>query len=374
MSENNLNGSRGRKPGEKSKPSIDINRQATAVMDDLAPSADPNVLLSVRNLQQHFPINQGIIFQRQVGAVRAVDGISFDVRKGETLGLVGESGCGKSTTGRTILHLSRPTGGKIYFEGKDITGIRGQELKRVRRNMTMIFQDPYASLNPRLTVQNIVAEPMVIHGMGTAKERYEKVQELLELVGLSRHYGTRYPHEFSGGQRQRVGIARALAASPSFIVADEPVSALDVSIQAQVVNLMEDLQSRLNLTYLFVAHDLSVVRHISDRVAVMYLGKIVELADRDVIYTTPAHPYTRALLSAVPIPDPRAEKQRKRIILAGDVPSPINPPPACRFHTRCPLAQQICREEAPEFRDIGGGHFSACHFAEDVASGKLSMV
>jgi len=374
MSEKNLNGSNSNKSGEKSRRSIDINRQATAVMDDLAPSTDPDVLVSVRNLQQHFPINQGIIFQRQVGAVRAVDGISFDVRKGETLGLVGESGCGKSTTGRTILHLSKATGGKIYFEGKDITGIKGQELKRVRRNMTMIFQDPYASLNPRLTVQNIVSEPMVIHGIGTAKERYEKVQELLELVGLSRHYGTRYPHEFSGGQRQRVGIARALAASPSFIVADEPVSALDVSIQAQVVNLMEDLQSRLNLTYLFVAHDLSVVRHISDRVAVMYLGKIVELADRDVIYTTPAHPYTRALLSAVPIPDPRAEKQRKRIILAGDVPSPINPPPACRFHTRCPLAQQICREEAPEFRDIGGGHFSACHFAEDVASGKLSMV
>jgi oligopeptide transport system ATP-binding protein len=374
MSENNLNGSKGSKPGEKSKRSIDVNRQATAVMDDLGPSTDPTVLLSVRNLQQHFPINQGIIFQRQVGAVRAVDGISFDVHKGETLGLVGESGCGKSTTGRTILHLSRATGGKIYFEGKDITGIRGQELKKVRQNMTMIFQDPYASLNPRLTVQNIVAEPLVIHGIGTSKERYEKVQELLELVGLSRHYGTRYPHEFSGGQRQRVGIARALAASPSFIVADEPVSALDVSIQAQVVNLMEDLQSRLNLTYLFVAHDLSVVRHISDRVAVMYLGKIVELADRDVIYTTPAHPYTRALLSAVPIPDPRAEKQRKRIILAGDVPSPINPPPACRFHTRCPLAQQICREQTPEFRDIGGGHFSACHFAEDVASGKLSMV
>jgi len=374
MSEKNLNGSNSNKSGEKSRRSIDINRQATAVMDDLAPSTDPDVLVSVRNLQQHFPINQGIIFQRQVGAVRAVDGISFDVRKGETLGLVGESGCGKSTTGRTILHLSKATGGKIYFEGKDITGIKGQELKRVRRNMTMIFQDPYASLNPRLTVQNIVSEPMVIHGIGTAKERYEKVQELLELVGLSRHYGTRYPHEFSGGQRQRVGIARALAASPSFIVADEPVSALDVSIQAQVVNLMEDLQSRLNLTYLFVAHDLSVVRHISDRVAVMYLGKIVELADRDVIYTTPAHPYTRALLSAVPIPDPRAEKQRKRIILAGDVPSPINPPPACRFHTRCPLAQQICREQAPEFRDIGGGHFSACHFAEDVASGKLSMV
>ena len=334
---------------------------------------DPNALLSVQDLKMHFPINQGIIIQKQVGAVRAVDGISFDVRKGETLGLVGESGCGKSTTGRTILHLSKPTSGKIFFEGQDITHLEGSALKKTRRNMTMIFQDPYASLNPRMTVANIISEPLVIHGLGNPKERVEKVSELLELVGLSRYYGNRYPHEFSGGQRQRVGIARALAAEPSFIVADEPVSALDVSIQAQVVNLLEDLQNRLGLTYLFVAHDLSVVRHISDRVAVMYLGKIVELADRDTIYAHPGHPYTRALLSAVPIPDPRAEKQRHRIILTGDVPSPINPPPACRFHTRCPLVQTICKEQEPAFRDIGAGHKVACHFAEDVASGKLTF-
>ncbi|HEX2910286.1 MAG TPA: dipeptide ABC transporter ATP-binding protein [Chloroflexia bacterium] len=345
----------------------------TVVADGANTDPDANAILSVRDLQMHFPITQGIVFQKKVGAVRAVDGISFDVRKGETLGLVGESGCGKSTTGRTILHLSKATGGKIYFQGKDITKAQGDELKAIRRNMTMIFQDPYASLNPRLTVSNIIAEPLVVHKIGTSKERQEKVQELLEVVGLSRYYGNRYPHEFSGGQRQRVGIARALAASPSFIVADEPVSALDVSIQAQVVNLMEDLQDRLGLTYLFVAHDLSVVRHISDRVAVMYLGKVVELADRDEIYNLPAHPYTVALLSAVPIPDPKLEKKRKRIILTGDVPSPINPPPACRFHTRCPLAQQICREQEPAFRDIGGGHFAACHFAEDVASGKMSV-
>lgn len=357
---------------ENSKNKSRTESAATLRMaDGSAPDLSPNVLLSVRDLQMHFPITQGIIFQKKVGAVRAVDTISFDVRKGETLGLVGESGCGKSTTGRTILHLNKATGGKIYFQGRDITNLNGPDLKATRRNMTMIFQDPYASLNPRLTVNNIVSEPLTIHKIGTPKERQDRVAELLELVGLSRYYGNRYPHEFSGGQRQRVGIARALAASPSFIVADEPVSALDVSIQAQVVNLMEDLQNRLGLTYLFVAHDLSVVRHISDRVAVMYLGKIVELADRDEIYLRPGHPYTRALLSAVPIPDPRLEKRRKRIILAGDVPSPVNPPSGCRFHTRCPLAQQICKEQEPAFRDIGTGHFAACHFAEDVASGKL---
>jgi oligopeptide transport system ATP-binding protein len=335
--------------------------------------SEREVLLKVEDLQMHFPITQGIVIQKKIGAVRAVDGISFDVRRGETLGLVGESGCGKSTTGRTILHLSKATGGRILFRGEDITKIQGEPLKKVRRNMTMIFQDPYASLNPRMTVGNIISEPLLIHNIGTAKERQEKVAELLEVVGLSRFYANRYPHEFSGGQRQRVGIARALAAEPEFIVADEPVSALDVSIQAQVVNLMEDLQDKLGLTYLFVAHDLSVVRHISDRVAVMYLGKIVELADRDEIYKAPGHPYTRALLSAIPIPDPKLERKRRRIILAGDVPSPVNPPPACRFHTRCPLAQQICREQEPAFRDIGGGHFVACHFAEDVASGKLAV-
>ncbi len=335
------------------------------------PPPDPEAILSVRDLQMHFPLTQGIIIQKKVGAVRAVDGISFDVKKGETLGLVGESGCGKSTTGRTILQLNQATGGHIMFQNQEITHAKGDFLKNLRRQMTMIFQDPYASLNPRLTVANIVAEPLIIHKLAAnSKERQERVEELLEQVGLSRYFVNRYPHEFSGGQRQRIGIARALAASPSFIVADEPVSALDVSIQAQIVNLLEDLQGRFGLTYLFVAHDLSVVRHISDRIAVMYLGKIVELADRDELYEHPAHPYTRALLSAVPIPDPKIEKQRIRIILSGDVPSPVNPPSGCRFHTRCPLAQPICKEQEPAFRDIGGGHRSACHFAEDVANGK----
>lgn len=331
---------------------------------------DPDVLLSVENLEVHFPITQGIVFQHKVGAVRAVDGVSFKVKKGETLGMVGESGCGKSTTGRTILRLNKPTGGRIQFSGHDITSMNGAQLKDMRRNMTMIFQDPYASLNPRLTVGNIVSEPLIIHKIAQGKERQEMVENLLELVGLSRYYINRYPHEFSGGQRQRIGIARALAARPSFIVADEPVSALDVSIQAQIVNLLEDLQNQFGLTYLFVAHDLSVVRHISDRVAVMYLGKIVELADRDELYEHPAHPYTRALLSAVPIPDPKVEKKRERIILTGDVPSPVNPPKGCRFHTRCPIAQAICKEQEPALLDISGGHYSACHFAKDVASGK----
>lgn len=341
-----------------------------ASADAGTPPIASDAILSVKDLKMHFPITQGILVQRKVGAVRAVDGVSFDVKRGETLGLVGESGCGKSTTGRTILQLSRATDGKIYFEGRDVTVLRGTELKNMRRNMTMIFQDPYASLNPRMTVGNIISEPLVIHHLsGNAKERLDRVESLLELVGLSRHYANRYPHEFSGGQRQRVGIARALAANPSFIVADEPVSALDVSIQAQVVNLLEDLQQQLGLTYLFVAHDLSVVRHISNRVAVMYLGKIVELADRDELYERPAHPYTRALLSAVPVPDPKVERKRERIILTGDVPSPVNPPSGCRFHTRCPIAKPRCKEEEPEFRDIGGSHFSACHFAEEVASG-----
>jgi oligopeptide transport system ATP-binding protein len=344
--------------------------KVTSSADAGSAPIDSKHILSVRDLQMHFPITQGILIQRKIGAVRAVDGISFDVVRGETLGLVGESGCGKSTTGRTILHLSEATGGKIFFEGRDITHLKGNELKIIRRNMTMIFQDPYASLNPRMTVGNIIAEPLIIHKIAnTQKERLEKVEELLEMVGLSKYFTNRYPHEFSGGQRQRVGIARALAASPNFIVADEPVSALDVSIQAQVVNLLEDLQKKLGLTYLFVAHDLSVVRHISNRVAVMYLGKIVELANRDELYERPAHPYTRALLSAVPVPDPKVEKKRERILLTGDVPSPVNPPKGCRFHTRCPIAKQVCKEQEPEFRDIGGGHFSACHFAEDVASG-----
>ncbi|NWJ97470.1 MAG: dipeptide ABC transporter ATP-binding protein [Chloroflexi bacterium] len=336
-----------------------------------APELDPNAILTVHNLEMHFPITQGILLQKKVGAVRAVDGLSFEVKQGETLGLVGESGCGKSTTGRTILQLHKATKGHIYFQGQEITYASGLELKNLRRQMTMIFQDPYASLNPRMTVANIVAEPLLIHKLiASSKGRQERVEELLEQVGLSRHFINRYPHEFSGGQRQRIGIARALAANPSFIVADEPVSALDVSIQAQIVNLLEDLQERFNLTYLIVAHDLSIVRHISDRVAVMYLGKIVELADRDELYQRSAHPYTRALLSAIPIPDPKIEKRRTRIILTGDVPSPINPPSGCRFHTRCPLMQARCKEQEPTFRDLGSGHRVACHFAEEVASGK----
>jgi oligopeptide transport system ATP-binding protein len=319
------------------------------------------VLLSVRNLKMHFPLTQGIMFQRQVGAVKAVDGLSFTIRKGETLGLVGESGCGKSTTGRAILQLYRPTAGEVVFAGRDLCKMRGEELRRMRRQMQMIFQDPYASLNPRMTVGNIIGEPLEIHGLAKGRERQEKVQELLRIVGLNPYFANRYPHEFSGGQRQRIGIARALAVQPSFIVCDEPISALDVSIQAQIINLLEELQAQFDLTYLFIAHDLSVVRHISDRVAVMYVGKLVELADRHELYANPLHPYTKALLSAVPIPDPEVEAKRERVILAGDVPSPVNPPSGCRFHTRCPIAMEICRHTAPEFRDAGSGHWVACH-------------
>ncbi|MEZ4709054.1 MAG: dipeptide ABC transporter ATP-binding protein [Caldilineaceae bacterium] len=322
-------------------------------------------LLEVRDLKMHFPITKGIVFQRQVGAIKAVDGISFDLYSGETLGLVGESGCGKSTTGRAILQLHRPTDGRVVFEGKDLVQTKGEELRRMRRRMQMIFQDPYASLNPRMTVGSIVGEPLDVHGIGsTRKERQERVQELLKIVGLNPYFVNRYPHEFSGGQRQRIGVARALAVNPSFIVADEPISALDVSIQAQVINLMEDLQEELGLTYLFIAHDLSVVRHISDRIAVMYLGKIVELADRDELYRNPMHPYTQALLSAVPIPDPKIENQRKRIILEGDVPSPANPPKGCNFCTRCPRVMDICKEQEPPFKDYGDGHFTACFLHE----------
>ncbi|HSR21770.1 MAG TPA: dipeptide ABC transporter ATP-binding protein [Anaerolineales bacterium] len=322
------------------------------------------VLMQVDNLVKHFPITQGILIQRQVGAVRAVDGISFDVRKGETLGLVGESGCGKSTTGRAILQLYRPTSGSVTFDGVDLVQLKGNALRKMRRKMQMIFQDPYASLNPRMTISEIVGEPLVVHQVASGKEVEQRVETLLKLVGLSPSFANRFPHEFSGGQRQRIGVARALALQPSFIVCDEPISALDVSIQAQVVNLLEDLQSQFNLTYLFIAHDLSMVRHISDRVAVMYLGVIVELASRDEIYRSPLHPYTQALLSAVPIPDPFAEAQRKRLILQGDVPSPINPPSGCRFRTRCPIAKSQCAETRPEFRELKPGHFVACHFAE----------
>ncbi len=319
-------------------------------------------LIRVEDLRVYFPITKGIIFQRHVGDVKAVDGLAFEIKRGETLGLVGESGCGKSTTGRAILQLYRPTSGRVYFEDVDLTALKGEALRRMRRRMQMIFQDPYASLNPRMTVGGIVGEPLEVHGIAKGKEKQERVQELLRVVGLNPYFVNRYPHEFSGGQRQRIGIARALALNPDFIVCDEPISALDVSIQAQIINLLEDLQDQFGLTYLFIAHDLSVVRHISDRVAVMYLGKIVELADRVELYENPLHPYTQALLSAVPIPDPDVEAKRQRIILEGDVPSPTNPPRGCRFHTRCPLAMDVCREDPePEFKDAGGGHYVACH-------------
>jgi len=321
-----------------------------------------NVLIKVDNLTKHFPIIRGAIIQRQVGAVQAVDKVSFDIREGETLGLVGESGCGKSTTGRCIVQLIRPTSGKVLYRGKELTQLKGERLRQERRNMQFIFQDPYASLNPRMTVGDIVGEPLDIHGLEkTRKERNERVKVLLRLVGLNPYFINRYPHEFSGGQRQRIGVARALALNPEFIVCDEPISALDVSIQAQVVNLLEELQGRFGLTYLFIAHDLSMVRHISDRTAVMYLGKVVELATRDELYNHPLHPYTQALLSAVPIPDPVIERKRQRIILKGDVPSPVNPPTGCRFHTRCPLAQDICKRVEPEWREVGPGHWVACH-------------
>jgi oligopeptide transport system ATP-binding protein len=320
---------------------------------------DGEILLEVKNLRKHYPVTKGFIFQRQVGAVRAVDGVSFFIRKGETLGLVGESGCGKTTTGRVILRLQPPTAGEALFEGRDIFKLGKEELRRLRRDMQIIFQDPYSSLNPRMTVGDIIGEPLEIHNLARGKEKFRRVQQLLEVVGLSPYHANRYPHEFSGGQRQRIGIARALALNPKLIIADEPVSALDVSIQAQVLNLLERLQDEFGLTYLFIAHDLSVVKHISDRIAVMYLGKIVELADADELFSNPQHPYTEALLSAVPVPNPEA--RRDRIILPGDVPSPINPPSGCRFHTRCLYAQPACRVDEPPFEDIGGGgHYVAC--------------
>jgi oligopeptide transport system ATP-binding protein len=320
-------------------------------------------LLRVENLMMHFPIRRGV-FQRQVGAVRAVDGVSFDIHRGETLGLVGESGCGKSTTGRTILQLYKPTAGEVHFEGVDLVKLKGESMRQMRRKMQMIFQDPYASLNPRMTVGQLVGEPLMVHNVATGAEINERVLHLLELVKLNPAFASRYPHEFSGGQRQRIGLARALALQPSFVICDEPISALDVSIQAQVVNLLEELQQQFNLTYLFIAHDLSMVKHISDRIAVMYLGVIMELASRDELHARPLHPYTRALLSAVPIPDPVADAKRERIILKGDVPSPANPPSGCRFRTRCPIAEETCAESRPDFREIRPGHFVACFFAE----------
>lgn len=338
-----------------------MSEQTSTVETIEADSQD--ALVSVRDMEVYFPVTAGLLVQRKVADVKAVDGVSFAVKKGETLGLVGESGCGKSTTGKAILQLNRPTGGSVEFEGTDLTQVKGRSLRQFRRRMQMIFQDPYASLNPRMSVGSIVSEPLTIHGLAKG-ERKERVEELLQTVGLNPYFSSRYPHEFSGGQRQRIGIARALAVEPEFIVCDEPVSALDVSIQAQIINLLQDLQEEFGLTYLFIAHDLSVVRHISDRVAVMYLGHIMELTDRDSIFENPLHPYTKALLSAVPIPDPALERERERIILTGDVPSPLAPPSGCVFHTRCPIVVDECKTETPEWRNVGTGseeHWVWCH-------------
>jgi oligopeptide transport system ATP-binding protein len=325
---------------------------------------DSPPLVTVEKLVKHYPVKQGLVFQRRVGVVRAVDGISFTIERGETLGLVGESGCGKTTAGRTILGLYPPTSGHVKIDGHDISVARGSELMAIRRKAQMIFQDPYASLNPRWTVNAIVSEPLRVHKLlATDRERAERVNELLSLVGLSSRLVNRFPHEFSGGQRQRIGIARALASNPLFVVCDEPISALDVSIQAQVVNLLEELQDRLGLTYLFIAHDLSMVRHICDRVAVMYLGGMVELGERNEVYENPLHPYTQALFSAAPIPDPKKDRIRRRVILSGDVPSPINPPSGCRFHPRCPLASPQCSSDVPEWREVTPGHWVGCHRA-----------
>jgi oligopeptide transport system ATP-binding protein len=321
-------------------------------------------LVEVRDLYKYFPITAGV-FSRHVGDVRAVDGIDFTIRRGETLGLVGESGSGKTTAGRVVLRLLEATKGEVLFEGRNVLELGREQVRKLRKEMQIIFQDPYASLNPRMTVGDIISEPLRIHGLARGKEADARVQELLRLTGLQPYHANRYPHEFSGGQRQRIGIARALAVSPKFIVADEPVSALDVSIQAQVINLMEDLQEQFGLTYLFIAHDLSVVRHISTRVAVMYVGKIVEIADRDALYENPLHPYTQALLSAIPIPDPSVEARRKRIVLTGDIPSPVNPPPGCRFHTRCPIAMDRCKVDVPVLRAYGSGQSVACHWVEE---------
>jgi oligopeptide transport system ATP-binding protein len=325
------------------------------------------VLLKVDGLKKYFPITRGVI-RRHVGNIKAVDGLSFEIYRGETLGLVGESGCGKTTTGRTILRLYEATAGEISLDGTDLARLRGKELRRMRRRMQMIFQDPYASLNPRMTVGGLVSAPLKIHRVMRGKEAAERAEELLELVGMNPCFISRYPHEFSGGQRQRIGIARALALNPDFIVCDEPIAALDVSIQSQVVNLLQRLQDQFGLTYLFIAHDLSMVRHISDRVAVMYLGKIVELTDRDTLYRNPLHPYTQALLSAVPIPDPPLERKRLRITLEGDLPSPADPPAGCNFNTRCPMAEAVCFDLEPEFQEVVRQHWVSCHLVTSATT------
>ena len=326
-------------------------------------NGDNNTILQVENLKKYFPIQRGV-FRRKVGDIKAVDGVSFDVYRGETLGLVGESGCGKTTAGRTIIRIYEATDGHIFFNGTDLTVIKGKELREIRSRIQMVFQDPYASLNPRMSVYGIVSEPLVIFNAVPKKERKERVEELLQIVGLNPGLMNRYPHEFSGGQRQRIGLARSLALNPDLIICDEPISALDVSIQAQVVNLLEDLQEKLGLTYVFIAHDLSMVRHISNRVAVMYLGKIVELTDRDSLYANPLHPYTQALLSAIPVPDPFLEEKRERILLEGDLPSPANPPNGCNFNTRCPRAFDTCYEVEPEYVEVEPGHYCACHLVQ----------
>ena len=324
-------------------------------------SGNKETLLRVVNLKKHFPITRGIVVQKKIGAIKAVDGVSFEIQQGETLGLVEESGCGKSTTGRTILRLYPATDGQVFFNDVEISSLSNNAFRSLRPHMQMIFQDPYASLNPRMSIGEIIGEPLIVHTSMRDSERKEQVANLLDLVGLNPHYIDRFPHEFSGGQRQRIGIARALALSPQLIICDEPISALDVSIQAQVVNLLEELQDVFDLTYLFIAHDLSMVRHISNRVVVMYLGKFVEIAQVDTLFNNPLHPYTQALMSAVPIPDPVVEEKRSRIILTGDVPNPADPPPGCRFHTRCPIAVDICSQEEPELRQIGLDHHVACH-------------
>jgi peptide/nickel transport system ATP-binding protein len=329
-------------------------------------------LVELQNLKVYFPIKSGILLDRHIGDIRAVDDISLTVRRGETLGLVGESGCGKSTVGRTILRLYEPTAGRIFFDGQDISNLSETELRPLRRRMQMVFQDPFSSLNPRHSVGRIIAEPLRTHGLANRREAAGRVRDLLQTVGLPTDAIGRYPHEFSGGQRQRIGLARAIAVNPDFVVADEPVSALDVSIQAQIINLLEQLQEEFDLTYLFIAHDLAVVRHISDRIAVMYLGWIVEVSSAAELYENPLHPYTISLLSAVPIPDPIIERQREPILLAGDLPSPANPPAACRFHTRCPFVQPTrCREEVPPLRKFASGHEVACHFAEEIKEGRI---